>query len=1058
MDIKLYTPRGASPLRPSASANNIAALSPQCKNDLTKIHISPRRRLMVQAPSTHSSPPLKPQPRTTASAGPSPRTRPAQVRSPLSPPSTGAATVPALNGLGPLPPMARFPLSPPPLQRRPTAPLPAHASGSPRISPYDTLTPAMLAALSQSPPLRPTTTSLVASPLLGPKKPGSRYQAPVRKSLCGPLGAETFLLAQLEKQNAMFSLDPKAIKNRTGQAAIPLTGLPKTPNYEDNSSQFWLELDQQSQNPLPDDPRFFDIAQPDTEPIGRTPRSSVVFTKDTSCFVNKLATCSETEFWSTVIHNYHMVSREAYAVLTSRVQRGIPSRLRGTTWQVMSRSTSTYLQKLYSQLVLDNSPYEKLIVRDLPRTFPHIPVFRNEGGEGQKRLFNVLKAYSLYDSEVGYCQGLGFILGPLILNMPECEAFCVLVRLMETYDMRTMFTEDMSGLHLRLFQFTELLKQIAPDLYDHFQTQGIEVTMYASSWFLSLFAYTFPLNLVFRIMDLAFVHGAPETIMRVGIALLCRHRAKLLACHDFELVMGQITDRLYQEMEDTPDDVITEAVQLQDLVTTDRLIELAKEYELTRDRTQRHSQSSTTSGSTVNVASPTQLAPSLVDCTPSPPPKERIAWVSPWAKVVNAFSGSPSPTSASKTMANRPKSRGSFSTGTGMTTRTRTDSCSNNSHSHNTLTPKPAKRERSWTASLLHGRSREHDHPSQVTDTALDPSRAGGADHQRSLYSRQGHPQGGPPDALSTLGLHGTAQHRSPPHQPICHQDVMDDVAAASKALVPIIHVPPLDLNADVLPASSTPTGIMGHALPPTLTHLNDTASLYSTDSSDHTVVSASSSTTSSSSATHISPRMYIRPEGSTEKAHAVIEALQSTVQSKAQTIQQLQKEHSYLVSELALTRVERSTLLEENDHLKETIRQLEAKLHTSQQTVRDHTHTICTYEIQLDDCRQQLSQEQIRREHLTLQLGNLSRETEAVAMSRTLNQTAPAPVAARGTASAATDASVLPTPPSSNASATPPKRGFAGFFQSLWTAENTPSPQDHQPAAAGSTTTSAAQ
>ncbi|KAJ1981483.1 hypothetical protein H4R35_000697 [Dimargaris xerosporica] len=1041
MDFKLSTPQGAAPLRPSASANNIALLSQQCKSDLTKIHISPRRRLMVQAPSAHNSPPLKPQARPTASAGSSPRTRPTHIRSPLSPPSTCATTIPALGSLGP--PVARFPLSPPPLQRRPTAPLPAHASGSPRISPYDTLTPAMLAALSQSPPLRPTTTSLVASPLLGPKKPGSRYRAPVRKSLCGPLGAETFLLAQLEKQNAMFSLDPKAIKNRTGQLTTPSAGLPMTPNYEDTSSQFWLELDQQSQNPLPDDPRFFDIAQPDTEPRGRNSRSSVVFTKDTTCFVNKLATCSETEFWCTVIHNYHMVSREAMAVLTNRVQRGIPSRLRGTAWQVMSRSTSTYLQKLYSQLVLDNSPYEKLIVRDLPRTFPHIPVFRNEGGEGQKRLFNVLKAYSLYDSEVGYCQGLGFILGPLILNMPECEAFCVLVRLMETYDMRTMFTEDMSGLHLRLFQFTELLKQIAPDLYDHFKTQGIEVTMYASSWFLSLFAYTFPLNLVFRIMDLAFVHGAPETIMRVGIALLCRHRAKLLACHDFELVMGQITDRLYQEMEDTPDDVIAEAVKLQDLVTTDRLIELAKEYELTRDRTQRHSQSSTASGSTMSATSPTRLAPEPVDCTPSPPKKERTAWVSPWAKVVNAFSGSPSPTSASKTVVNRPKSRGSFSTGTGMATRTRTDSYSNN----HTLAPKSTKRERSWTASLLHGRSREHDHPSPVTDNTFDPNRAGDADHQHSLYSRQGQPQGSP-DILSTLGLHSTTLHRAPPHQPISHQDVMDDVTAASKDLVPIIHVPPLDLNADVLPASATPTGVMGHTLPPTLAHLNDTASLYSTDSSDHTVVSAPSSTSSSSSssAIHASPRLYTRPEGSLDQTHSVIEALQSTVQSKTHTIQQLQKEHSYLVSELALTRVERSTLLEENDHLKETIRQLEAKLHASQQTVRDHTHTICTYETQLDDCRQQLAQEQIRREHLTLQLENLSRETEAsVAMNRTLNHTAPTSADARIPSSAASGVAELPTPP---------KRGFAGFFQSLWTAENAPNAQSQPAAVAAAPTT----
>ncbi len=37
-----------------------------------------------------------------------------------------------------------------------------------------------------------------------------------------------------------------------------------------------------------------------------------------------------------------------------------------------------------------------------------------------------------YDPDVGYTQGLAFIVAPLLLLMPEEEAFCVLVRLMES--------------------------------------------------------------------------------------------------------------------------------------------------------------------------------------------------------------------------------------------------------------------------------------------------------------------------------------------------------------------------------------------------------------------------------------------------------------------------------------------------------------------------------------------------------------------------------------------------------------------------------------------------
>lgn len=37
-----------------------------------------------------------------------------------------------------------------------------------------------------------------------------------------------------------------------------------------------------------------------------------------------------------------------------------------------------------------------------------------EDSVGQKKLYNLLKAYSVFDSEVGYCQGLSFVVGPII--------------------------------------------------------------------------------------------------------------------------------------------------------------------------------------------------------------------------------------------------------------------------------------------------------------------------------------------------------------------------------------------------------------------------------------------------------------------------------------------------------------------------------------------------------------------------------------------------------------------------------------------------------------------
>jgi ecotropic viral integration site 5 protein len=98
----------------------------------------------------------------------------------------------------------------------------------------------------------------------------------------------------------------------------------------------------------------------------------------------------------------------------------------------MSSSKSPDLEAKYSALLKLHSKHEKSIEKDIARTFPGHAYFQQAGGVGQENLFNVVKAYSLCDPEVGYTQGLAFIVAPLLLLMPEEEAFCVLVRLMES--------------------------------------------------------------------------------------------------------------------------------------------------------------------------------------------------------------------------------------------------------------------------------------------------------------------------------------------------------------------------------------------------------------------------------------------------------------------------------------------------------------------------------------------------------------------------------------------------------------------------------------------------
>lgn len=67
--------------------------------------------------------------------------------------------------------------------------------------------------------------------------------------------------------------------------------------------------------------------------------------------------------------------------------------------------------------VLQESPNEQVILRDINRTFPAHDYFKETGGVGQDTLYKISKAYSVYDEEVGYCQGLSFLAATLLLHV-----------------------------------------------------------------------------------------------------------------------------------------------------------------------------------------------------------------------------------------------------------------------------------------------------------------------------------------------------------------------------------------------------------------------------------------------------------------------------------------------------------------------------------------------------------------------------------------------------------------------------------------------------------------
>lgn len=186
---------------------------------------------------------------------------------------------------------------------------------------------------------------------------------------------------------------------------------------------------------------------------------------------------------------------------------------------------------------------EKTIRRDLGARTSYSRYFVSQGN--QEGLFGLCKAYALYDEAVGYAQGMNFIVMPLLFNMDEVEAFTMLVKLMNQYGLREMFIHDMPGLHRSLFLFERLLEDMEPALYCHLRRRGVHPQLYATQWFLTLFAYRFPLQLVLRIYDLILEEGLESTILKFAIAIMRRNSETLLGMKDMTPLTTFLKERLF---------------------------------------------------------------------------------------------------------------------------------------------------------------------------------------------------------------------------------------------------------------------------------------------------------------------------------------------------------------------------------------------------------------------------------------------------------------------------------------------------------------------------------
>lgn len=163
---------------------------------------------------------------------------------------------------------------------------------------------------------------------------------------------------------------------------------------------------------------------------------------------------------------------------------------------------------------------------------------------GQKDLFSVLKCLSIVEPEIGYVQGMGYMVAILLMYVDKTDAFSIMLKVVNNkpYSMKEFYKQSMPGLKNAYYKYLTLMKKYLPKLHQHLLDEMVTPNLYTIPWFMTIFATNMPLELTLRIWDIFFIEGQ-KILFRIALAIMKINEKELLKA-DFEKVFDILKEYL----------------------------------------------------------------------------------------------------------------------------------------------------------------------------------------------------------------------------------------------------------------------------------------------------------------------------------------------------------------------------------------------------------------------------------------------------------------------------------------------------------------------------------
>ena len=208
-------------------------------------------------------------------------------------------------------------------------------------------------------------------------------------------------------------------------------------------------------------------------------------------------------------------------------------------------------KKLLNEATLKLEETEKFtILKDIERTF-----FVKDMTENQKKLENILYSVVYYEKELGYFQGMNYIIGFLmhLLDFDEEETFYLYLSIIINTEFKIIYKNNLELVNKYIYFLRKYIEMYTPKIAQYLDENIIDPSFFCQTWFFTLFTKynsyfdikNYPKSIVLILEN--FILDGYISIFRAGITFLNYYQNKMILMEKDQF-MNFLINELSQDM------------------------------------------------------------------------------------------------------------------------------------------------------------------------------------------------------------------------------------------------------------------------------------------------------------------------------------------------------------------------------------------------------------------------------------------------------------------------------------------------------------------------------